>query len=188
MKRKPGIVILGTLAALLTIPLIGYAEQSAEKTGAGKDVIVSKVVVVPGANKEQIFDKVCDWSRRYTRSSCVDKSTGTIVSAGEISYPSSTIDRIQYTFLFTVKNSVQGNRNTVSFEKILMQSPTVYDSENNAEIPGKTCQITSERDRTAAKKALTYLTDKLESYLLTGSDEGHVIIRCPSCEIVSSSK
>jgi hypothetical protein len=187
MKRKSMVIISGALAAMLAIPMAGFAGQAGDKPVAGKTVASSKVIVLPGATKEQLFNKVRDWSKRYTISSREEPSSGLIVSKGEITYPSPTINRIQYTFLFTMKNVIQGNRDTVTFEKVLLKSPTSYIQETNEKIASTTDPITSDSDRVAAQKVLTRITDNLEAYLLAKSDEGCSLSKCPECSTLSSS-
>jgi len=187
MRKKSLAIVSGTLAAILAIPLAGYAGQIGEKPIAGKTFAASKSIVVAGATKEQVYNKVLDWSKRYADSSREEPGSGLIVSKGEITYPSPTIDRIQYTFVFIVKNTIEGNKDTVTFEKVLLKSPTIYNSDNGQETAGTTAPITSVRDRIAAQKVLTRLTDNLEAYLLAKSDTACALTKCPECATLGSS-
>lgn len=187
MKNKTMLIISGVLAAMLTIPMAGFAGQSGDKSVAGNTIANSKVIVLPGATQEQMFNKVRDWSKRFTSSVSEEPASGLIVSKGEITYPSPTINRIQYTILFTMKNVIQGNRDTVTFEKVLLKSPTSYIQETNEKIASTTDPITSESDRIAAQKVLTRLTGNLEASLLAKSDEGCSLTKCPECATLSSS-
>lgn len=104
MKRL--FLTLGMLVAMgAVIGTSAYAENLA----------VNKVIKVPGATREQLFQKVRTWSERYGRSYSADGKSGVIVANGEIEYPSPPIDRIQYSFLFKIKNSVRKNK--VAVEK-----------------------------------------------------------------------
>jgi hypothetical protein len=138
-------------------------------------VSTPKEIVVAGATKEQIYNKVRDWTKRYTISSREEPSSGLIVSTGEIMYPSPTIDRIQHSFIFTMKNTIQGNKDMVAFESIQLKTPTTYLSESSEEIAGKVIPVESERDIIAARKVLSRLTDNLEADLLAKNDEGCIL-------------
>jgi hypothetical protein len=187
MKYKSMVIISGILAAMLAIPMAGFAGQSGEQTVVNNTIASSKVIVVPGGTQKQLFNKVRDWSKRYASSSREEPASGLIVSKGEITYPSPSIDRIQYTFLFTMKNVIQGNKDTVTFEKVLLKSPTSYIQETNEEIASTTAPITSESDKIAAQKVFANITNNLEASLLAKSDEGCSLTKCPECATLSSS-
>ena len=87
-------------------------------------VAVNKVIEVPGATKEQLMQKVREWSERYAEFYSVDANS--VVANGEIAYPSPPIDRVQYVFLFKSKNYVQNNKVTVTFEDVMLRTPRQY--------------------------------------------------------------
>jgi len=187
MKSKSTRIISGALAVMLAMPVAGFASQTGEKAVSAKTVVTSKVIAIPGATKEQLFNKVSEWTKRYTSSSREEPSSGLIVSKGEITYPAPPINRIQYTILFTMKNTIQGNKDNVTFEKVLLKSPTSYIQETNEKIASETTPITSDKDRLAAQKVLTRLTDNLEAFLLSKSAEGCSLVKCPKCATLSCS-
>jgi hypothetical protein len=181
-EMKKLIIILGVFIAAA-----GFYGVSAQ----AESVSVNKVIEVPGANSEQLLDLVSSWAGRYAQSYVVDPKTGLVLASGEITYPSPPIDRIQYTIPFEMKNSIQGNKNTVTFEKVMLKSPTTYlPSDTGAgptSIKGKLEPIESKSDIATANKVLTHIADNLESYLLKKSDAGCPLFKCPNCKLLCPS-
>lgn len=147
---------------------------------------VKKVITVPSSSKEQVLFKVGTWAGRFSQFYNTDANSGVIVASGEISYPSATVDRIQYSFVFKMRNTIQGNKDTVTFEDVMLKSPTEYLSETNEKIIGEASPVKSSKDIAAANKALSYVADNLENYLLGRSDTGNLLSRCADCNLLSA--
>ena len=165
---------------IATIGLYGVTAQA-------ETFAVTKVIEVPGATDKQVMDKVSAWAGSYAQTSQVDARTGIVTVKGEITYPSPPVDRIQYTVAFEMKNTIQGNRDTVTFENVMLKSPTNYLAESGEKIPGQTSPVKAERDKVAAANRLTYVTDNLETYLLGKSDADRTLVKCPDCGVLSPS-
>jgi hypothetical protein len=173
---KKLMLIVGVFIA--TVVLFGVAAQA-------ETFAVTKVIEVPGATETQVMDKVNAWAGSYAQASQFDAKTGIITIKGESTYPSPPLDRIQYTVAFDMKNTIQGNKNTVTFENVMLKSPTTYLPDSSEEIPGKISPVTADNDRLAAASRLTYVTDNLEAYLLGKSTESCPLVKCPDCSVVS---
>jgi len=160
MKRL--LLIFGMLIA--TGAFLGITTQAAET------VLMKRVIEVPGATKEKIFDKVRTWSEMYAQSFSSDPKSGVIVANGEISYPSPTVDRIQYTILFKMKNTIENNKDTVAFEEVMLKVPKSYLTESvGASTPfigGEVVPVKSKKDIAAANNVLNYLADNLGDNLM----------------------
>lgn len=165
---------------LATIALSGLTAQA-------ETVAVKKVITVPGATKAQVVEKVKDWAGKFGRYYNVDAKTGIVTANGEITYPSPSIDRIKYTILFEMKNTIQGNKDTVTFEKVMLKSPEVFLSDSNQTIAGSTEKIKAKRDVAAATKVLNHIADNLEAYLLAKSDAACPLEKCPHCKLLAPS-
>lgn len=173
--------LLMTLGMLLaTTALSGMIAQA-------ETVTVTKVISVPGANKEQVLEKVQTWAGKYSRSYSGDAKSGIVMTSGEITYPSPSVDRIQYTIFFEMKNKIQGNKNTVTFEKVMLKSPSQFLSDSNETIAGQASPIKSKKDIAAANKALAHVADNLEAYLLAKSDAACPLMKCPDCGLLGTS-
>jgi len=172
---KKLIMTLGMFLA--TIALSGVAAQA-------ETVTVKKVIAVSGATSSQVMEKVKTWAEKYGRSYNVDAQTGIVVASGEITYPSPSVDRIQYTILFEMKNKIQGNKNTVTFEKVMLKSPTHYYQEQNETVAGQTSKIREKKDIAAANKVLANIADNLEAFMLGKSAEACPLEKCPECAVM----
>ena len=176
MKR-----MLVTLGMLITsVALYGMTAQA-------ETFPVTKVIEVPGATEKQVMDKVATWTGSYGQASQVDAKTGTITTKGEITYPSPPVDRIQYTIAYDMKNTIQGNKNTVTFENVMLKSPTNYLTESDEAIAGKASPVKTDQDRAAATSRLTYVADNLEAYLLAKSEASCPLVKCPECPVMGTS-
>jgi hypothetical protein len=176
MKRL--ILILGMF--ITTIALYGVTAQA-------ETFAAAKVIEVPGATEKQVMEKVNTWAGSYAQASRVDAKTGIITIKGESTYPSPPLDRIQYTIAFELKNTIQGNKDTVTFENVMLKSPTTYLPDSSEEIPGQATPVIADRDRSAVTSRLTYVTENLEAYLLGKSTESCPLVKCPDCSVVSPS-
>lgn len=145
---------------------------------------VTRVIEVPDATKDQIVDKVSAWAGSYAQTSQVDAKTGVVTAKGMIIYPSPPVDRIQYAIAFEMKNTVKGNKNTVTFDKVMLKSPNTYLPDTGDEVAGSTSPIKSKKDMEAATKRLTYVADNLEAYLLGKSAESCPLAKCPECAVL----
>jgi len=164
---------------LATIALTGITSHAAFSA-------VDKVISVPGADQAQLSEKVKSWAGMYGRSNNVDDKTGMVVVSGEISYPSPPADRIQYTILFEMKNKIEGNKDTVTFDKVMLKSPVRYvSSDANERMESKTSAIENGKDTAAADKALSRITGNLEAYLLGKSDTASTLFKCADCAVLS---
>lgn len=166
-----------SLGMLVTTIAFGVTAQAATFP-------VTRVIEVPGATKAEVMDKVSAWAGNYAKTSKVDAKTGVVTAKGEISYPSPPVDRIQYTIAFEMKNTVQGNKNTVTFDNVTLKSPANYLSETGEMIPGSAGPIKSERDKAAAASRLTYVTDNLEAFLQGKSAESCPLVKCTECAVL----
>ncbi len=168
-----------------TLTFIGMPAQAAES------VTVKKVIEVPGASQEQVFEKARTWSETYGSISSVDPKAGVIVTNGEITYPSPPVDRVQYTILFKVKNSVEKNKSTVTFEDVKLQAPKSYITESVEETKpytgGEITEVKSGKDIAAANKALNYVADNLGDYLLGKTQTASPLAKCPVCPTLATS-
>jgi hypothetical protein len=175
---KKLMLILGMF--ITTVVLYGVTAQA-------ETFAVTKVIEVPGASETQVMDKVNAWAGSYAQASQFDAKTGIITIRGESTYPSPPLDRIQYTVAFDMKNTIQGNKDTVTFENVMLKSPTTYLPDSSEEIPGQASPVTADRDRSAAASRLTYVTDNLEAYLLGKSDAASPLVKCQECGVLSPS-
>lgn len=132
---------------------------------------ISKVIVVPGASKEQMFKNTKGWVSMFVQLKNADSDAGIILAKGEVSYPSPPVDRIEYTFVFTMKNEIRDNRDTVTFDQIMLRSPKEYlpvdTGAGEKSIPATESVPVSKKDVEAAQNAIGYIADNLESYLQT---------------------
>jgi hypothetical protein len=144
---------------------------------------VTKVIEVPGATDKQVMDKVSAWAGSYAQASQVDARTGIVTVKGEITYPSPPVDRVLYTIAFEMKNTVQGDKDIVTFDKVMLKSPKEY-LEYGPPIAGQTSKLESDKDIAAATSRLTYVTDNLETYLLGKSDAACPLVKCPECSVL----
>lgn len=145
---------------------------------------VTKVIEVPGATKDQIVDKVSAWAGSYAQDSKVDARTGVVTSKGMIVYPAPPVDRIQYVIAFDMKNTVTDNKNTVTFDNVVLKSPTTYSAETGEAFAGSTMPVKSEKDVAAATSRLTYVADNLEAYLLGKGAGSCPLTKCPECAVL----
>lgn len=177
---KKLIMTLGMFLA--TMALTGIAAQA-------ETLAIKKVITIPGATSNQVMEKVKTWAGKYGRSYNVDSKTGIVVASGEITYPSPSIDRIQHTILFEMKNKIQGNKDTVTFENVMLKSPDTYVSSgaNEEMIAGQTNPVKVKKDVAVANKALADIADNLEAYLLSRSDADCPLMKCPDCSLLSPS-
>ncbi len=129
---------------------------------------IGKVIEVPGATKAQLFQKVRTWAGRCGNDLTGDENAGVIVTNEEFAYPSPSIDRIQYTFLYKQKNTIQDNRVTVAFDDIMLKAPRIYIPDADSGLPyygGETGPVTSKSDMAAENKILSSETTNLSDYL-----------------------
>ena len=151
---------------------------------------LQRVIEVPGATKEKIFDKVRTWSETYAQSISSDPKTGVIVANGEIAYPSPTIDRIQYTILFKMKNTIQDNKDVVAFEDVKLKAPESYLAESvgasKPYIGGEVVAVKSKKDLTAANNILSYVANNLGDNLLNKTDTACPIEKCRECGLLTT--
>lgn len=153
-------------------------------------VAVKKVIQVPGATKEQLFQKVRTWSERYGQSYSTDAKSGVIMVNGEIAYPSPPIDRIQYAFPFKMKNNIQNNIVTVTFDDVMLKAPKSYLPESvGAATPfigGEVGPVKSKKDVTVVTNSLNLIATNLESFLLNKTGTA-TLMRCPDCGVLCTS-
>jgi len=173
-KMKKLFLTIGML--ITSIALYGMAAQAGTFP-------VTKVIEVPGATKEQVMDKVSAWAGSYGKASKVDAKTGSITATGEIAYPSPPLDRIQHTIAFEMKNTVQGNKDIVTFDKVMLKSPIEY-LEYGRTSGGQTSPLKTEKDIAAATSRLAYIADNLEAYLLGKGTESCPLVKCPDCAVL----
>jgi hypothetical protein len=182
VKMKRLFLIVCTLIA--TIIFLGISAQS-------DTFVVNRVIEVPGSSKEVIFDKASIWSERYLRDYKADKGSGVILANGEIAYPSPTSSRIQYTFVFKMKNTVQDNRVAATFEGVMLKSPETYLSLDTGAVSpfigGETTPVESRVDIEAASNSLNLVADNLEAYLKGKSDAACPLMKCPECPLLGTS-
>lgn len=155
-----------------------------------ESVAVKKVIEVPGATKEQLMQKVREWSERYAEFYSTDAKSGIVVSNGEIAYPSPPIDRAQYAFLFKSKNYVQNNKVTVTFEDVMLRTPRQYNAESGAAmsyIGGEAEPVKSKKDIAAANKILNYTAVNLEDFLHKKTVTSCPLERCEECGLLLTS-
>ena len=151
-------------------------------------VTVQKVIEVPGATKEQLMQKVREWSERYAEFYSVDANS--VVANGEIAYPSPPIDRVQYVFLFKSKNYVQNNKVTVTFEDVMLRTPRQYSGESGdvlSYIGGEAEPVKSKKDIAAANKILNYTAVNLEDFLRKKTVTSSPLERCEECGLLLTS-
>ena len=168
-----------------TLIFMGRPVQAAET------VTVKKVIDVPGATQEQVFEKARKWSETYGSVSSADPKAGVVVATGEITYPSPPVDRVQYTILYKVKNSVENNKSTVTFEDVRLQAPKSYIAESVGATRdytgGETTEVKSGKDIAAANKALNHVADNLGDYLLGNTQTTSPLLKCPVCPTLTTS-
>jgi hypothetical protein len=132
---------------------------------------ISKIIEVPGASKEQMFKNTKGWVSMFVQLKNADSAAGIILAKGEVAYPSPPIDRIEYTFVFTMKNEIRDNKDMVTFDQIMLRSPIGYlpvdTGAGEKYIPATESVPVSKKDVEAAKYAIGYIADNLESYLQT---------------------
>jgi len=181
MKRS--VLIFGML--LVIGAFLGNTVRAAEP------VLMKKVIEVPNATKEKIFEKVRTWSETYVQSYSSDLKSGVVVANGEISYPAPTIDRIQYTILFKMKNTIQNNKDTVAFEDVMLKAPRSYLTESVGAAPpfigGEVAPIKSKKDIAAANNVLNYVANNLGDNLMNKSASACPIEKCRECGLLATS-
>lgn len=152
---------------------------------------LSKVIEVPGANEKQLLDKVRAWADKYATSHYVEAKSGLVTASGEMTYPSPPIDRIQYTIKFEIRNSIEGNRNTVTFEKVMLKSPETYLPSDTGggptSIPSKLEPLQSREDIAAANRVMTHVAASIEAFLLKKNDSACPLVKCPKCGVLCPS-
>lgn len=170
---------------IATAAFLGISAQAAQT------VAVKKVIEVPGASSGQVFDKARSWGETYGNVSSADPKSGVLVSSGEIAYPSPPVDRIQYTILFKAKSSVQNNKDTVTFEDVMLKAPISYTTESvGASTPytgGEITEVKSGKDIAAANKALDYVATNIGDYLLGKTETTCPLVKCPECPALATS-
>lgn len=153
-------------------------------------IAVKKVIEVPGATKEQLMQKVREWSESYAEFYSADAKSGIVAVNGEIAYPSPPIDRIQYVFLFKSKNYVQNNKVTVTFEDVMLRTPRQYSGESGeamSYIGGEAVPVKSNKDIAAANKILSYAAVNLEDFLHKKTVTSSPLVRCEECGLLLTS-
>jgi hypothetical protein len=180
MKR----LILTFGALIATVVFLGMPVQA-------ETVAVNRTIEIPGASKEMIFEKASKWSGKYFSDYKADKTSGVIQARGEITYPSPPVDRIQYTFVFKMKNTVQDNRVAVSFEEVMLKSPETYLPSDTGAGPlftgGEVAKVESKDDIAAANRVLSHVADNLEANLKDKSDAACPLVKCPECAVLCPS-
>lgn len=175
---------------LMTAGMFIAAFALSVMTAQAETATFRKVIEVRGADKEQVMEKVSAWADMYGRSCNKDTKDGIVTVNGEITYPSPPVDRIQYSILFEMKNRIVGNRNEVTFDKVMLKSPTQYVS-NGPPIAGQTYPLTSgavtRKDMAAVNNRLTYVSDNLGAYLLSRTDTSNPLMKCPDCAALCTS-
>ncbi len=175
---KKLLLTLGVLVAFLGAS--AYAETFA----------VTKVVEVPGATKAQVFQKVRTWSERFSKYYNADEKSGVIVTYAEIAYPSPPVDRIQYTFVFKIKNTVQNNKDTLVFQDVMLKAPRVYSPDVTSGLPfygGEVNPAKSKKDIAAENKVLNYVATNLTDYLHAKASTTCPMERNAQCGVLFSS-
>lgn len=172
---KKLLMTFGVFLALLAFS--GIAAQA-------EVVTFQKEITVPGMSKSQVFEKVRTWASLYSRNYSMDAKAGTVMSVGEIIYPSPPIDRIQYSILYDMKNRIAGNKVIVTFEKVMLKSPTTYNSETLEVLSGDTKPIKERKDVLAANKSLSHIANNLEAYLLGKDAASCPLLKCPDCALL----
>ncbi len=155
-------------------------------------VMATKVMEVPGATTDQLIQKVCSWAGKYGRFYSIDEKSAVIVADAEIYYPSPRpIDRFKYTFLFKIKNTIQNNRDTVTFEDVMLKAPEYYMAESVGPATpyygGEVNPVKSKKDIAAANKIFDYVAINLEDYLHGKASTACPMGRCPECGILQTS-
>jgi hypothetical protein len=132
---------------------------------------VTKAIEVNGESKDQIFKNAHDWVVRHGHLNSDNPNAGVILGTVEIGYPSAPVDRVQYTYVFQMKHEIQNNKDTVTFERIMLKSPKEYILEglfpDDYVGGGKETPVTSKRDRETAQFLFNSITDNLKDSLQT---------------------
>lgn len=178
-------VFLAFVMPIVTATFFAIGAQAAQT------VAVKKVIEVPGASSGQVFDKARNWGETYGNVSSADPKSGVLVTSGEIAYPSPSVDRIQYTILFKAKSSVQNNKDTVTFEDVMLKAPKSYITESvgasTEYTGGEVTEVKSGKDVAAANKALDYVATNLGDYLLGKTETACPLVKCPVCPELTTS-
>lgn len=154
-------------------------------------VLSKKVIEVPSAKSNQILEKVVAWSGKYART--YNTESNLVTAKGEISYPTPPTDRIQYTILFDMKNVIQGDKDTVTFDNVMLKAPERYtSSDGNERIKSETYPLASravtKNDVAAVNSRLIYIANNLETFLLSQGDSACPMTKCPECGVLQTSK
>ncbi|HKZ16091.1 MAG TPA: DUF4468 domain-containing protein [Geobacteraceae bacterium] len=158
-----------------------------QKVPQEQTMTITKVVQVPGMTKDEIFNKTNEWVTENLQAVSADIKSGIILAEGEVDYPAPDADRVDYTFVFTMKNEIREDKNYVTFGNIMLKFPTPYISEAytvQKYTGGEEIRVTSERDRQAAEKALEHIAGNLSKYL-KGTAEP--LVRCATCGAIFTS-
>ncbi len=174
---------LGMLVA--TVVFLGQSAYA-------ETVMATKVIEVPGATTGQLIQKVCAWTGKYGRFYSVDEKSAVVVANAEIFYPSPRpIGRFKYTFLFKIRNTIQNNRDTVTFEDVMLKAPEYYMAESVGPATpyygGEVNPVKSKKDIAAANKIFDYIAVNLEDYLHSKATTSCPMGRCPECGILQTS-
>ncbi len=131
---------------------------------------ITKVIEVDGASKDQIFKNAHNWVVRYWRLNSANPGSGIILGTGEVGYPSAPADRVEYTYVFQMRQEIRDNKDTITFEKIMLKSPKNYIQESafpDAYYGGEESPVTSKRDLETAQYLINYISDNLKDSLQT---------------------
>jgi len=176
----------------LTLTMLMATVAFLGRSAYAETVILTKVIEVPGATTEQLIQKVCSWVGKYGRFYSIDEKSAVIVANVEIFYPSPRpIDRFKYTFLIKIKNTIQNDKDTVTFEEVMLKAPRYYMAESvGAATPyygGEVTPVKSKRDIAAANKIFQYVAVNLEDYMHSKASTACPMGRCPECGILQTS-
>lgn len=179
------------------IPMLGvFFAISALMAGtvlAAQAVRVEKVVEVPGASQQDVYQRALSWSEKYGTVVSSDPNSGIIVTKSQITYPSPTVDRIQYTLMYNMRNRIAGNTSTVTFEDVMLKAPRYYTAESAGpgtpftSTGGEITPVKSKKDVEAANKALNYVATNYADSVTGKTGTASPLLKCPECSTLAPS-
>ncbi len=164
--------------ALLVAGCVAYRPMPVE------ELIVRTGIEVPELPRQKIFDESKEWIVRhlYSKEKIIefaDRNAGIIVANGYIDYPSTgnleSIDRIQYTISFVMREDVRDSGLTLTFADLELYVPKNYNPYSRwwpmqEYTGGYYVPLRDRRDYLAARKGLLEIARGLEEHLRKKSE------------------
>jgi hypothetical protein len=166
---------MGKAVVVLVLLVAGCAVYRPMPRG---DVVIRTEFDAPGMSADRIFEKSKTWLTRHLYSdkqiiAYADRKAGVIIANGTVPYTATgeleSIDRIQYTISFTVREEIRDAKISLTFDNLLLNVPRYYQrSRFRPEmeyVGGYSVPITQRSDFEAARKGALEIAAKLADHL-----------------------